>query len=273
MPLLILYRFADLLYFLAWYVVRYRKALVLQGLRTAFPHKTEAQLQAIAKASYRNLFDVFVEVVKGMSIGAAQLRRRVSVQNPQVVTDYLRNDQPVLLLAAHFCNWEWLLLASCLHLGPLDAVYKPLKHRDFDRLLLDMRTRFGATLIPVQDFLLETVRRRSLVRAVAMVTDQAPHQEQEKLWLNFLGQPTAFHPGVDKIARIVRYPVVFVHMHRVSRGYYRIVLKRIAEPPYAQTGQQVAEAYVRELESQVSANPENWLWVYERWRYKPTLYG
>ena len=57
----------------------------------------------------------------------------------------LASGTPVLLVAAHQCNWEWMLLALSLELGyPLDAAYKPLVDGWAQREMLKARSRFGA---------------------------------------------------------------------------------------------------------------------------------
>ena len=66
----------------------------------------------------------------------------------------LASGTPVLLVAAHQCNWEWMLLALSLELGyPLEAAYKPLVDGWAQREMLKARSRFGAQLVPAQDLL------------------------------------------------------------------------------------------------------------------------
>ena len=57
----------------------------------------------------------------------------------------------------------------------MDAAYKPILHDAWaERLLLDIRSRFGARLVPAKDVLADILRRRAVVRALAMNADQAP---------------------------------------------------------------------------------------------------
>ena len=57
---------------------------------------------------------------------------------------------------------------------PVDAAYKPLHDAWAERLMLKVRSRFGARLIPAKELLTEFLKRRGIVRAVAMNADQAP---------------------------------------------------------------------------------------------------
>src|SRR5258707_7594260 len=88
---------------------------------------------------------------------------------------YLDAGQSVMLVTSHLCNWEWLLHGVSLQLGyPVDAAYKPLHDQWAERLMLRIRSRFGARLVPAKELLTDFLRRRGVVRAVAMNADQAP---------------------------------------------------------------------------------------------------
>jgi KDO2-lipid IV(A) lauroyltransferase len=273
LPLPVLYLLADTLFLLLYYVARYERRLVYGNLRRAFPEKSVKEIAAIARQSYRNLAMVLAEVIKSITMSRAELAQRVRFANVEVLDGYLAQGQSVIALAAHHCNWEWLLLASSITLPvQLDALYKPIKRREFDRLLFTSRTRFGACLIPAKDSIIEIMRRRDRQRLIALVADQGPHRDEEKYWSRFLHQETAFYQGVEKIALITRLPVVFIGMRRIKRGHYEITLEPLAAPPYAGTAHLVMERYIQAVESQVRSSPADWLWIYRRWKYKRPLY-
>ena len=137
----------------------------------------------------------------------------------------LDHGQPVLLVAAHQCNWEWMLLGLSLELGyPVDAAYKPLVDSWAEREMKKLRTRFGSRLVPAKDLLADIIKRRGVVRAVAMVADQEPTTSEHKHWTRFLNRDTAFYMGPEEIARVTRFPVFFIGLKRTARGYYEMQL-------------------------------------------------
>jgi KDO2-lipid IV(A) lauroyltransferase len=105
-----------------------------------------------------------------------------------------------------------------------------------------------------------------------MVADQTPVREEEKCWATFLNRDTAFFVGADKIARMTRAPVFFVAIRRVARGRYQAQVSELARPPFDPEGYPVMERYVRALEAMVLERPEDWLWAYNKWKYKKPLY-
>ncbi|HQU15311.1 MAG: lysophospholipid acyltransferase family protein [Gammaproteobacteria bacterium] len=276
LPLPVLYMLAWLVYALSYHVFRFRKRLTCSNLRDAFPQMGQREVRVIAKRCYRQFADVLVETVKSMTIQESEIRRRVRIANPEVL-EGLRGavaGQAVLFLAAHQCNWEWLLLASRLVCPfPVDAVYKPARNPMIDRLLVERRARFGGSLIPVDRFIAEVMRRHDGPRGLALVADQTPRVEEDKYWTRFMGLDTAFYVGPQKIAAMKKAPVYFVAMRRLQRGYYEVSFERLAVPPYSMEDHDVVEVYVRAVERQVRAAPHDWLWMYKKWKYRKPLYA
>ncbi len=274
LPLRVLYALTDVLYVIIYHIWGFRRPLSLANIRNSFPDKTPVEVEKIAARSYRNACNLIAEVLKGSAIDAADLRKRVQINNLSLLEPWITSGQPVVLLASHHCNWEWLLLASCIELGiSVDAVYKPLRVAAVDRFMLESRSRFGGNPIPVKNFLVEVMKRRKGARIIALVADQTPLASEEKHWTRFLSQDTAFFVGADKIARMLRAPVIFVGMHRVRRGYYEANLQLISEPPYSRDGADIIERYARVAELHISAYPADWLWMYRKWKYRKPLYA
>ena len=198
----------------------------------------------------------------------------MQLQDLEAATSYLRSGQTVMLVTSHLCNWEWLFHGVTLQLGfPVDAAYKTVADARGEQLMLGMRTRFGAKLIPARDLLATVLARRAVVRAVAVNADQAPAQSERHQWLQFLGQDTAFYVGAEQIARSMRMPMVYVSMRRVSRGHYVAQLREVWNGRDTTSPGEITQRYARECEADVRASPADWLWTYRRWRFEKPLYG
>ena len=207
-------------------------------------------------------------------MSAADLSARVRIVNLPVARDYLEAGQSVMLVTSHLCNWEWLLQGMTLELGyPLDAAYKPLHDQWAERLMLGIRSRFGARLVPAKELLADFLRRRAVVRAVAMNADQAPMSTDKRYWTRFLGQDTAFYIGAEQIARATRLPMLYVVMRRTQRGHYEVEFQELWNGREAVAPNAITERYARACEIDVLESPADWLWSYRRWRLKKPLYG
>ena len=239
------------------------------ALKSWKEQKSEEERARILRQSYINLGQTLAETFWGFGASAEELTRRVAIENPELIERYVAEQRPVLVLAAHVCNWEWLLPATGAQFSiPIDAVYKPLRVASLDEFIRNTRSRFGGKPIPIKSFLFELMRRAGEARAYAMVADQTPPRNMDKHWTRFLNQDTAFFVGADKIARFLDAPVLYIAMRRVRKGHYAVRLHVLAEPPYDDDRSlQVVEHYARRLESEIRASPPDWLWVHNKWKY------
>ncbi len=269
LPLPALYLFADSLHLLLYHVIRLERKVIEGNLRRAFPDMPPRRRARIAAASYRNTLRVVCEAIHARRMSAGELRRRVRFDNPELLDELLERHGKVLAVAAHQGNWEWLEMASSLCMSaPLATLYKPLNHPGIEALLNHTRERFGGRMIAAQRALprlLRFTRERSIV---AVLADQGPQPHEDKYWTRFLNQDTAFYPGVERLARLLKMPLVFTHVTRVKRGYYRVRFELLGEPPWQSPEGELMERYVRAVERQVLAHPEDWLWAYRRWKYR-----
>ncbi len=273
LPLTMLYGVARWIYFVTFHLLRWRRDLAARNIARSFPDKTDAERAAILRQSYRNMSEVFVELLWGWRASAEQLKERMVIDNPELVARYVAGRHSTILLTAHVCNWEWLLPGGGAHFGiPIDAVYKPIRLPSLDAYMRDARSRFGGKPIPIKSFAFELLRRASEVRGYALVADQTPLKNMAKHWTRFLNQDTAFFVGAEKIARFLDAPVVYVAMRRIERGRYAVHLHVLAEPPYDgnENGSEdtwITERYARKLEQEIRSSPADWLWVHNKWKY------
>ena len=128
----------------------------------------------------------------------------------------------MMLLAAHHCNWEWLLLRCSTAFGaPLTAAYKPVSREPADRALIAMRSRFGATLVPAKRIVQHLIEQRGSVKLLALVADQSPPaSSDQQSWRPFFGEETAFFRGPGWIGAKMGFQPVFIAMRREGRGRY-----------------------------------------------------
>jgi Kdo2-lipid IVA lauroyltransferase/acyltransferase len=273
LPFGLLYGLASVLGWLAFHVFPSRERVVRENLAKAFPQFDEPRLREVIRHYYLGFAQMLMEIIKSVSMPPEELRRRVHMANVAAPRAFLQRGQPVLLVAAHQCNWEWMLLALSLELGfPVDAAYKPLVDHWAEREMKKVRTRFGSRLVPAKELLADIIKRRDVVRAVAMVADQEPTTSEHKYWTRFLGRDTAFFMGAEEIARVTGFPVFFIAMRRLERGYYEMEFTPLADATQSLPSGELTERYARLVEAQIHAAPPDWPWSHKRWKLKKPLY-
>jgi len=268
-PLSLLYAFGAQMYFVAFHLMHWRRDRTEHDVLNAFPEKDAAERAAIVRRSYRNLADTLMETFWGFGASAEAIKKRVTIENAELVIDRVAAGGSVVLLTAHYSNWEWLSLAAGAHFGvTIDVVYQPQRVAAFDSFLREARARFGSRFIARKDFIFDLMSRADKARIYALIADQTPKHKDPKQWVHFLNQETAFFTGAGKIAQFLDATVLYVSMRRVRRGYYSVVLSEIGAPPYEEGADAIiVERYVSSLERDIRASPADWLWLQKKWKY------
>ncbi len=278
LPLKCLYLLSDFIYFVLYYIIRYRKRVVDDNLRQCFPDMTAERRRAVSRLFYRNFADYIFETIKLFHISDREIKRRMVFENTEAIDRFVAQGRSVAVYFSHCGNWEWAPSIT-LHShtdGVRTAfcqVYRPLKNKAFDGLMLRLRSRFGSVSLPKSTVLrrLIALRRDGFVTVTGFMSDQKPSHGDPTLPLLFLGRPTAFITGTEELARRMKMAAVYWDMYKDSRGYYRIVTRVIADDVSETAPGDVTRAYASMLQQTIQRNPSIWLWTHKRWKIPVTL--
>jgi Kdo2-lipid IVA lauroyltransferase/acyltransferase len=272
LPLSALYILSDFLYFVVYYLLGYRKKVVLNNLRNAFPEKSEKEIKCISKDFYKQFIDVVVEILRLRSMDVSEMKRRIVFTNQELLDDLLQQGKTVITMGSHSANWEWVLSAGAVQFGfPAYGIYKPLSNPFFDAFMLRTRSQLKAKLIKMKDTLRDFAANRNTPRVVAMLSDQTPLKSEITFWTTFLNQDTPFYEGAEKLANRFNCPVLFLDIVRTHRGHYRLTFEMIDDGNSSKTddAQQpgITESFARKLEAAIRRNPADYLWTHKRWKH------
>jgi|AGTN01.1.fsa_nt_gi Lauroyl/myristoyl acyltransferase len=272
LPFSVLYLLSDILYYMAYYLVRYRRKLVRKNLRNAFPEKAKRDITKIEKKFYRHLCDYFVETVKMLRLSDEETRRRMRFENPEIINCLTKDGTSCLLSLGHYGNWEWVP-SIVMYSRPgveMGLIYKKLHSEAFDRFFMKVRSRFGPEPIEMQSAFRKMIKKQNegITTVVGFLTDQRPSHYLDQYWTTFLHQDTLVQTGMEKIARHLGLSVVYLDITKVKRGYYVgrfsvITPDASKEPEFA-----VMERYMRKLEETILKEPAYYLWSHNRWKFK-----
>lgn len=268
LPLKVLYFISDCFYVLAFYILKYRRDVVMNNLQIAFPEKTEKERIQIAKKFYHNLLDMFIESLKMLSVSEKFLAKRFTA-NWDVVNALKPTGKSVQVHLGHNFNWEWgnsVFVKNTLF--KLLAVYMPIENKILDKLFYKLRTRSGAIFLSAPYLKNEFVPYKNTQYLLGLIADQSPSQPGNAWWYNFFGRPTPFLKGPAKAAIANDTSVVFAFIHKPRRGYYEAVFTLAEEDPATSTGQELTQKFVLYLEDVIRQYPDMWLWSHRRWKWE-----
>lgn len=270
LPLRVLYIFSDFLFLLLYYFPSYRRKVVANNLKNAFPEKSDEELKSIEKKFYRHLADLFIETFYLTHMSEKELNRRFTYSNIEII-DKLRNDKrDVIAVLGHYGNWEWPTLLPYYLKYKTIIIYKPLQNRHFDRFIYNSRSKNGIIPTPMSHIIREIInnKKENINTLSVFLTDQTPVRSEIKYWTTFLNQDTPVYIGTEKVASKYDMAVVFFHIQKVKRGYYNMNIELLFDHTTGLPDYFVTDAHVKRLEEIIKENPEYWLWSHRRWKHK-----
>ena len=268
LPLWILYRLSDLAWFITYYIVRYRRDIVMNNLQIAFPEKTEAERTVIARQFYRHLTDTFIETIKMISLSEKKFMKMCKMEMGEVV-ELANKGVNIQFHAGHQFNWElanWMI-AKKMPI-PFIGVYKRIHNETFDRIFFNMRSRTGSVLVGTHEFRNRMHALMANQYSIGLAADQNPGNPAQAYWLHFFNRPVPFVTGPDKGAIRNKSAVVFVRLIQVRRGRYRFETKIITENASSMPLGELTRIYRTMLEDTIRQQPANYLWSHRRWRWE-----
>ena len=257
---------------LVFEVLGYRKSVTLGNLRRAFPEKSDEELRLIARGAYENVAISLFELVWFPRMTPDRLRRLVHFDRPELVREAYQEGKGVLLLTAHFGNWE--LLAQCIIVVfgfPVSVIVKTQANRLIDRRINKRRTRLGNKIIPMETSLREVLRALRDKEAVGLVADQAA--PKENVPVEFFGTMVPTHQGPSVFSLKMGSPIVAIFSVRRPDGTYDMHTFRVPSADlhgYDETNAtELTRRHVRITENIIRQYPDQWMWMHKRWKHVP----
>ena len=269
LPFRVLYFISDIFYGLTYYIIGYRKNVVMDNLKIAFPEKTEKERIQIAKKFYHHFIDTFIETIKMLSITEKELRKRFTINIDEINALY-DSGQNLLIVSAHFFNWEIANAGTSLFIKyPLLTAYIPVKNKAFDKLIYNLRTRFkNAVLIDATNFRKEVYPYLRKRFALGLVADQKPAQPRAAYWVPFFGKLTPFVFGPEKMSKGSNTAVAYLHFYPVKRGYYNLHYQVVTTTPKNFADGMLTKRIIEITEECIRKQPAAYLWSHNRWKWQ-----
>jgi KDO2-lipid IV(A) lauroyltransferase len=269
LPFTIFYALSDVIYFLIYHIIGYRKKTVRNNLALALPHLSEAERRVIEKKFYQHFCDMFLEMAKTMTISEEEINKRFVITNPELVTEYEQKGKSIMLLASHYASWEWLLALNKKLSFQGVGVYKKLANKYFDKLVIDIRSKYNTKLVVTRETipLIANNQRKGILSMYGMASDQSPKNDRIIHWGNFMGIDVPVHTGAEVLAKKYDLTVLFAKVEKVKRGYYQATLIPLTDDPKSIPNFEITNMFIKEVEKQIHEAPEYYFWTHKRWKH------
>lgn len=261
-----LYAIASFTFFFAYYIIGYRKEVVIQNVARSFPDKRYGEIHAIVKKFYACFTAYFAEIIKSTSVPAEMLDKKLVFENWELINRYTDSGRNVIACLGHCGNWEMLKFIPYKTHQEVYAVYKPLESATMNKLMIQLRTRFGLKLIADTKVIRHILSKTSLPSVYLFLTDQCPPLKEEKYKFTLLNQEIYVSSGMEKSARTSRAAVIYLHITQLSKGSYKITCVPICSSAESTNDGEITQKYVDLLTENIKEEPYGWSWMHKRWK-------
>jgi len=271
LPWRFFYAFSDLVFILVYYLIGYRKKVVLENLNLVFPDTPTNEIISIQRKFYKHMCDMFLEMIKSISISNEEMISRFKVTNLDMVQELEAKGKNIIVVMAHYASYEWCNVVDLQTNFQAVGIYKPIKNKYFDRLVHNIRGRFGSRVIPNNKSMkiITSDQKKPGLFMYGLITDQTPSLPNAKYWTDFMGIKVPTIVGAEVLSNRLDLDVYYMQVHKVKRGFYEATFIPLNDNKIRKEGEfYIIKKYLRLLEEQIRKKPELYLWTHKRWKHR-----
>jgi len=270
LPFRLLYIFSDCVYILVYRIIGYRKKTVRENLALALPHLSEKERLLIEKKSYKHLCDMFLEMIKTMTISVKEIEKRFKFKNIDYYLELEKEEKSIALMCGHYASYEWSISINSQITFDGFAIYKRINNKYFDDLVKKIRSRFKAYLITTKETVptIEENNEKGIKGLYGFASDQSPQVKQKTYWSKFMGIEVPVYIGAEMLAKKFDMNIMFMKIKKVKRGFYEAELELLTNDAKSIPDFEITEIFLRKVEQQILEAPEFYLWTHKRWKHR-----
>ena len=270
LPFRVLYVISDGIYFLFFYIISYRKKVVLDNLKLVYPDKKEKELKGIQKKFFGHFVDTLIEAIKAITISELSIKKRYAYKNIELIDKLYSEGKSIILTGAHYGNWEWVVGMPLVTQIDCYTSYTKIQNKNFENLIKNSRSKFGMKCVKSSEIIKEIVKnvKQQNQGLYLLIADQSPMLHKSLYWTEFLNVKVPIFTGAEMISKKFDFAVVNMNTTRVKRGYYESEFELITDTPKELAVNEITNKYLRLTEKHIYKNPEFYLWSHKRFKHK-----
>lgn len=272
LPFPVFYLFSDVVCFLTYRVIGYRKKTVRENLALTLPHLSDTERRTIEKKFYSHMCDLFLEMIKTLSISQQEIEKRFTYSNLDVYLELEKKNKSIAVLCAHYASYEWVISMN-YHINHKGfGIYKKIANPYFDKLVKKIRSKFKAELITTKEAIptIADNYNKGILSLYGFASDQSPKKNAAYHWAPFMGHEVPVHTGAEMLAKRFDMNVIFLRTKKIKRGYYEASFEVLSDDVKAVPNYEITDRFLQLVEQQILEAPEYYLWTHKRWKFMNT---
>ena len=263
-------KFSHILAALFYYLIPIRKTTVIENLKIAFPDYNLDRIKSIAFDCYKSFAITLVEILYMPRMNEIDIKNKVICENLEFLRSKYVENKGVILLFAHFGNWEYLGASVGVQLNlPLSAIIKEQRNPYVSEWMNKARTKWTNNVVPLGISIRLTYQSLLDKHIVIIVADQRAAEKSIKV--KFFGREVSVFAGPAVLALKTGAPIICAIPVRQSDYSYKTVFTEISKENLPESKdekiKELSQRHMSYLEGYIRKYPEQWLWMHKRWKH------
>jgi KDO2-lipid IV(A) lauroyltransferase len=254
--------FTSLFSFIFFRILKYRYSIIRSNVLKCYPNIEDKNLKYFIKEYYIVLERYLIEIITLISLDKTQVLNKISLASN--FEKYPPGGK--ILMASHCGNWEVNIVALPLFTNnKVIGFYKPISNKIVDTVMLQLRSKFGLELHPIEDTLRIMKKFENQDIWYIFLSDQSPLNMNGVHWQKLFGVETPWVNGAEKIALKYGYDVYYLHQKAIEgEQWYHLAVS----PLWTENNRNrsIMSNYVQMVEKDIIMQPHYWLWSHKRWK-------
>jgi len=259
---------------LAYFIIADARKRTLSNLRLAFAkEKEEKELRSLALRVFRNLGKNVADAVRLKNMKWEDIDRITDIDGLEHFDQAYKQGKGVIALTGHIGNFELLAAWFSLKGYKVSVIGREVYDPRLDRLLVENREKVGLENISTTAGVKPVLRALKSGRALGVLADQDSSRVRG-VFVDFFGKPARTPVGPILLPYTTGSPIIPMAIVRQDRNRYRIIVKPEVQLVFSEDREgdivEVTQRCAKALESIIRDYPDQWLWMHDRWKSRPT---
>lgn len=244
------------------------KNIAMKNLDFIYGDKfSEQEKSLIIKESYKNLVYNIYEFIENQTLDLEGFKKKIDIKNESFITDAIKEKRKIILITAHFGNWELGSSFIPLKYGATTIVGRLLNNKYLNEDLLKARNNHNATMLSTNEAGKGLIRALKKGDILGLVIDQ---HNTAGIDVEFLGHTVKQTDSTSRLALKFDALIIPVFFKMEEFGKYTADFCEPIDPRDVE-GENKIE-YLTQKQADVMGdyiyqNPKQWFLQHKRFKY------
>lgn len=230
---------------------------------------SDLKKEEIIKGTYRSLVFTMADFIRNQGASKEELLSKVTFFNDDVIKKALKEKRKIIIITAHYSNWELLSLSIAAKYTPMAIVGRDLESISMNKILTKNREQFDIELLSKTGAMKGMVKALKNNRPIGILVDQNT-KEEEGVLIDFFDKKARHTPSVAILAKKFNAVIIPAYIKTDDYSNYEA---RFYEPIEIEDSDDKEQDILNCVQAQanitqkiIEEKPDEWFWLHQRWK-------